>query len=85
MPVGKAVTNADESDSVEKSVEPVDDAVHYSELRDVLTKSIDAMRSSELPENMVKVQKMQDLFKSVKGFKVDDVVEKSFIDKYNEI
>lgn len=86
MPVGQAVYNGD-SDKAEKSVkaEPEENSVSAGEMKDALRKSIIAFAGSELPENMVKVNQMKKLYKSVEAMDDKETVQKSMVDAYNRI
>lgn len=86
MPVGQAVYSED-SDKVEKSVkaEPEENSVSAGEMKDALRKSIIAFAGSELPENMVKVNQMKKLYKSVEAMDDKETVQKSMVDAYNRI
>lgn len=85
MPVGQAVYSGE--DQVEKSAKetPAEDVVLAGDLKNVLRKSITAFSGSELPENMVKVNAMKSLYRSVENTDDKEVVKKSLVDEYNRI
>lgn len=86
MPVGQAVYSENE-DKVEKSVkaEPEEEVVSAGEMKNALRKSIIAFAGSELPENMVKVNAMKSLYRSVENMDDKESVKKSIVDAYNRI